>query len=57
METGDKDLKIVKAFYFGRIFEFIFNDDFKNAIAGVRRYGSSPETRRKGGGGKYRPLA
>jgi hypothetical protein len=32
-ETGDKDLKIAKAFCFGGIFEFIFIDDVKTAVS------------------------
>ena len=57
METGDKDLKIAKAFCCRGIFEFIFTDDVKTAIAGLRKYGTSLEFCRKGGGGNYRPVA
>jgi hypothetical protein len=38
-------------------FDLIFSDDDKKVIAGFGRHGTSPELRRKGGGGKYRPVA
>jgi len=57
MGTGEKNLKMAKAFGFRGFANFIFSHDVKTAFAGLPRCGTSPEFSRKGGGGKYRPVA
>jgi len=50
-------LKRAKAFEFRGFVNIIFSHDAKTAFAELPRYRTSPESRRKGGGGKYRPVA
>jgi hypothetical protein len=49
-------LKRAKAFEFRGFVNLIFSHDAKTAFAEMSRCGTSPESSRKGGGGKYRPL-
>jgi len=43
METGEKNLKMAKAFGFRGFLNFIFSNDFKTVMAGYPRYSTSPE--------------